>query len=653
MGCGRGNGLKKAFAKVHSGASGRLNSGLNGRAVGSEQEASSGRAPKTESQTMKSKQVRAARIKRTKSKGARGAGRGDGQQGAAVGSGAAARAFAFINQAAVERRRLARLALDHVERARAALRRAGLAAPLLLPAPGRESVGGIYGLVAAGVLGSSRIGDVTGAGTGGAAASAGVSALGVPLKFRRWRGEGWDKAAAAADELAALRGADRAPWWVAELAERPSRRLAEVLLMAADEAGGLNRALGARLGAARTTDEAVLALRDFRVEVLRAESARAAASENRRAGYAQWWSVAADELAGRRMLAAADRAARRAARYSFAHRAERRSSVHVAGRPKWVSGEGAGAWAAGVEAVTTEGVRWVGRGLDPSDSSVDEARAEAAAALAAVVHVCWGVRGADGVNWACVKVRRFLGQVAWRAARRSLTELGDGFTGRRDAGARWAVAAVSSGAVAANDIELESLRRWADDGGGALDPAAVMPRFSTQDEARRASCAWVWRTLTRQPMPERGAAAARARSAARARARFMMRMISGDALGAAAVGAGFASAGAALASIKAGRSLELLAAAADGNGGWQRALRVELRAAGLAAARAVRMSRLALAGVAAGGELGAALAERGRAVGWARELRARVNGASSLWRARARDNGGLRAALRGAWGLSS
>ncbi|MCF7763580.1 MAG: hypothetical protein K9N62_07885 [Verrucomicrobia bacterium] len=562
---------------------------------------------------MNAKQVRTRGTGENKNKGARGAGkegdkssarsagRVEGQPGAAVGSGAAgvaavarargvpalllqapARAVAALSRvslAAGERRRLARLAIGQLERARARARRAGLAAPLLLQAPAREAVGGRYGLAAAGVLGSSRIGDVTGAGTGGAAASAGLSALGVHLKFRKWIGEGPDKVAAAADKAAALQGAGYAQWWVVELEERP----------------------------------------------------------------------------GRRLLAVADRMARVAADYSVAHRAERRASVHVtaSNSAKLYSDPGAGAWSAGVEIVTTSGVRWVGRGLPPSESSIDEARAEGAAALVAAVDKYWRRRGVEGVNFESVNVRRFLGSVAWRAARRSLTELGGGFTGRRDAGARYATAGMATGAGAVKDTDKESLRRWAADSGGALVPPRRMPRFSSEDDARRASCAWVWRTLTRQPMPERGAAAARARPAARARARFIMRMVSGDGLGAAAAGAGFASAGAALASIKAGRSLELLAAAADGNGGWQRDLRLELRAAGLASARAVRMFRLALAGAAAGGELGAAMTERGRAVSWARELRARVNGASSLWRSRARDNGELRRALRGAWGLAS
>ena len=187
------------------------------------------------------------------------------------------------------------------------------------------------------------------------------------------------------------------------------------------------------------------------------------------------------------------------------------------------------------------------RGVTPSDTSLQDAAAAAAASMS----FQWAVYSSlVGELWNDTTVRH-LAAYGWRAAFRSLTsDQSDGMTGDR-AGQHSSKAGKEhnggeSVALDAAQLQVESasLKAWANDRQGRVFDAGA--DTEAQDKAqRRATLRWIASVLDTKAKGRTGAAE-------RARFSLLARLIHGRDIATAARGAGFASGGAAVESLRAG-----------------------------------------------------------------------------------------------------
>jgi len=276
----------------------------------------------------------------------------------------------------------------------------------------------------------------------------------------------------------------------------------------------------------------------------------------------------------------------------------------LAGGRGWSAGRPVG-FNSGGAAARAGRYLWQLRGVKPSETSLEEGASAAAAAMALVVP-CW-----DKVNpehWQNGRLARFLFRVGWRAAFRAI--VANGFTGDK-ATDNVSTLPLSAGAL---EVERASLQAWAEQSGVTPDTA--------QDEARRAVAAFVWRGL----VWECGRKNKTALRAARQRARLLIRLVYGHRLPDAARLAGFASARAAIESMRAGKVFSTLATAATSRSSrlpGMAQLAQSARQAGLAAGLSVKAQRC-LDALQWPRLWLAAVGRRGAAVEWARFSQSRL-----------------------------
>jgi hypothetical protein len=224
------------------------------------------------------------------------------------------------------------------------------------------------------------------------------------------------------------------------------------------------------------------------------------------------------------------------------------------------------------------------RGLTPSDTSLEDAAAAAAAELVLQVSIVEYALGLDTLPAARVRadacIRSHLAGCAWRAAFHSLT--GDETTGGMSGRESWAETSGVSLALEAGQLEAQraSLEAWA--------RGERLMEDTAETTARRALCSWVWRSLV-PGGAARGANGARVRDCARRRARFLIRLIHGQSWADAARLAGFEDGAAASKVLAARHTWAVLGAAAAADAGghpvaaelrraWMRAARAEIKA---------------------------------------------------------------------------
>jgi hypothetical protein len=232
------------------------------------------------------------------------------------------------------------------------------------------------------------------------------------------------------------------------------------------------------------------------------------------------------------------------------------------------------------------GRHFTGRGRAPSQTSLQDAAAAAAAA-------CWFewqcYSALCGDDWTPGAVR-YLAGAAWRAAFRSLTQdASEGRTGRK-AGCSTATGADSvSLADASLAVERASLQAWADDRQGRIFNPGESEEARTA-RARRDVIEWITGVLDVRAKGRTGAAE-------RARASVLIRVIHGRDFATAARCAGFATGRAAVESFRSGKVWARLRAAVTRRvTERERALHaMRARAAGRAAV-AIRMQRAASPG---------------------------------------------------------
>ena len=213
----------------------------------------------------------------------------------------------------------------------------------------------------------------------------------------------------------------------------------------------------------------------------------------------------------------------------------------LAGGRGWKAGQPIGLNSSGAAARAARYL-WQMRGIKPSVSSLEEAASAASVAMAGSVKQWDKVKPE---HWENKRLARYVFRVGWRAAFRSM--VGNGFTGDR------ASEVVESLPLAAGTLEVDhvSLNVWANQSGVNPD--------SAQDEARRAMASFVWRSLIG---PCYGRGAKQAVKATRQRARLLIRLLHGQSLADAARLTGYASARAAIESLRSGKVFAQLRAAA-------------------------------------------------------------------------------------------
>jgi hypothetical protein len=229
-----------------------------------------------------------------------------------------------------------------------------------------------------------------------------------------------------------------------------------------------------------------------------------------------------------------------------------------AGQPIGVNSSGAAARAARY--------LWQMRGIKPSVSSLEEAASASSVAMAASVKRWDKVKPE---HWENGRLARYVFRVGWRAAFRSM--VGNGSTGDR------ASEVVENLPLACGTLEVEqaSLDAWARQCGVVPDTA--------QEEAWRAMASFVWRALV---WPCRGRCRHSTR-AARQRARLLIRLLHGQTFADASRLAGYASARAAVESLRSGKVFATLREAAARESNCLPGMVHLLRTAGTAG-RAVR-----------------------------------------------------------------
>jgi hypothetical protein len=225
------------------------------------------------------------------------------------------------------------------------------------------------------------------------------------------------------------------------------------------------------------------------------------------------------------------------------------------------------------------------RGRTPSDTSMEDAAAAAAAELVLQVSVWEYVLDLETLPAARVRedacIRSHLAGCAWRAAFHSMTDdaaAESGCTCGRMAGEQ---AGGVSLALQAGQLESQraSLEAWAR-GERLLEDTA-------DATARRAVCCWLWRSIV--PARKPGANEARERGGAIQRARFLIRLVHGATWADAARLAGFADGGAASKVLAARHTWAALARAQASEAGghplavalrrqWAGAARLEVKA---------------------------------------------------------------------------
>jgi hypothetical protein len=229
-----------------------------------------------------------------------------------------------------------------------------------------------------------------------------------------------------------------------------------------------------------------------------------------------------------------------------------------------------------------------GRGRTPSDTSLEDAAAAAAAELALQVRVWEYALGIPGALPAArvredVCIRSHLAGCAWRAAFRSLTDdaaAESGPTAGRQAAEQpgGVSLALTAGQIASQRASLEA---WARGERNLVE--------SHEAETVRALSSWVWRSLVPPPVAGAGANGERERAGARQRARFLIRLIHGATWADAARLAGYRSGLVAATALRLRHTWRTLGRAAllesDGHPvavqlarAWQRAARAEVEA---------------------------------------------------------------------------
>jgi hypothetical protein len=228
------------------------------------------------------------------------------------------------------------------------------------------------------------------------------------------------------------------------------------------------------------------------------------------------------------------------------------------------------------------------RGAEPSETSLQEAAATAAAAIWFEWCCYSALCGNDWTDCA----EHHLATVGWRAAFRSLTrDAADGMTGRH-AGqdSTHAANSVSTDSSPAQlQIERDSLEAWARDRQGRVFEHGDQPEARAR-RARRGVLAWFARILQVKAKGRTG-------EAERARFSVLARLIHGRDIATAARGAGFASGRAAVESFRSGRVwARLRAAVAAHKGASERMLLAARVRAVRAAMEAIKAQRAARAG---------------------------------------------------------
>ena len=281
-----------------------------------------------------------------------------------------------------------------------------------------------------------------------------------------------------------------------------------------------------------------------------------------------------------------------------------RCLLALAGGRGWSAGRPVGFHSGGAAARAGRYL-WQLRGVKPSETSLEEGASAATAAMALTVR-CWDKVKPE--HWQNGRLARFLFRVGWRAAFQAI--VANGFTGDK-ATDNVSTLPLSAGAL---EVERASLQAWAEQSGVTPDTA--------QDEARRAVAAFVWRGL----VSECGRKNKTALRAVRQRARLLIRLVYGHRLPDAARLAGFASARAAIESMRSGKVFSTLATAATSRSSrlpGMAQLAQSARQAGQSAGQAVKAQRgldvlhwpcLWLA----------AVERRGAAVDWARFCQSRL-----------------------------
>lgn len=216
------------------------------------------------------------------------------------------------------------------------------------------------------------------------------------------------------------------------------------------------------------------------------------------------------------------------------------------------------------------GMLFASRGRMPSDTSLDEAAAVAAAAVVEVLPVVsFALHGCLGVNlvditgadiWERGDVRGYLSGVAWKAAFASYT---DDFTaesgatvGRKDKAEFMPGAGVPI-ALDAGQIATARASLTAHFAGKPMEDHELV--------TRRAVCSWLWRSLVPSTVA-RGANEQRARAGAVKRARFLIRLVHRQPWSDAARLSGYQDGAAAAKALADGKTFLVLSAAAAADG---------------------------------------------------------------------------------------
>lgn len=204
--------------------------------------------------------------------------------------------------------------------------------------------------------------------------------------------------------------------------------------------------------------------------------------------------------------------------------------------------------------------RFQGRGVAPSDTSLQEAAAAAAACLWFEWQCYSALHGDDWTDRAV----SYLAGCAWRAAHKSLTrDASEGRTGRKagqpeaDQGAAMPLEAASLA------VERESLQSWARDRQVRIFAGADQEQPARARRARRAVLEWLRRVLVTVPHGRRLSNGQREQlKAQRGRLSVLARLIHGRDWRTASRGAGFASGRAAAESFQKSKTWAVLRTAA-------------------------------------------------------------------------------------------